>query len=57
MIKDELAGGKDIFIRVYQLPVIARDRFDAELHKAQELNTIFESTRIMLAEKIKEILF
>ncbi len=57
LIKDELAGGKDIFIRIYQLPVIARGNLDADVHKGQQLNVIFEKARTRLRERINNILF
>jgi 5-methylcytosine-specific restriction enzyme subunit McrC len=56
IIKDELAGGKEIRIRVYQLPVIARDIFEAEFNPDQELCVMFDGAKIRLVERVKEIL-
>ncbi len=55
-IKDALAGGKEILIRVYQLPIINRELFKTEISNKTDLNELFEITRQDLKNKIEEIL-
>lgn len=55
-IKDTLAGGKEIFIKAYQLPIINRALLDAELETKTDLSELFELTRQELKNKIEKIL-
>jgi 5-methylcytosine-specific restriction enzyme subunit McrC len=55
-IKDALAGGKEILIRAYQLPIINRDLLDEDFLTKTDLSEMFESTRQELAAKIRDIL-
>lgn len=55
-IKDALAGGKEILIRAFQLPIINRSLLKKELAIKTDLKDLFESTRRELMEKIEKIL-
>lgn len=55
-IKDALAGGKEIFIRAFQLPIINRELLESELNTKTDLSELFESTRQQLINKIEKIL-
>lgn len=55
-IKDALAGGKEILIRAFQLPIINRGLLKKDLLANTNLNELFETTRQDLKNKIEEIL-
>jgi 5-methylcytosine-specific restriction enzyme subunit McrC len=56
VIKDELADGKTIQIKSYQLPIINRGAF-TESHKAEDsLSEMFEETKELLIQRVKAIL-
>jgi 5-methylcytosine-specific restriction enzyme subunit McrC len=55
-IKDALAGGKEILIRAFQLPIINRGLLKKDLLTNTNLNELFETTRLDLKNKIEEIL-
>lgn len=55
-IKDALAGGKEILIRVFQLPIINAELLEKDLSHKTDLNELFETTRKDLKNKIEEIL-
>jgi len=55
-IKDALAGGKEILIRAFQLPIINRGLLKKDLLTKTNLNELFETTRQDLKNKIEEIL-
>ena len=55
-IKDALAGGKEILIRVFQLPIINAELLEKDLSHKTDLNELFETTREDLKNKIEEIL-
>jgi hypothetical protein len=55
-IKDALAGGKEILIRAFQLPIINRELLKKDLLTKTNLNELFETTRQDLKNKIEEIL-
>jgi 5-methylcytosine-specific restriction enzyme subunit McrC len=55
-IKDALAGGKEILIRAFQLPIINRELLKKDLLTKTNLNELFETTRLDLKNKIEEIL-
>lgn len=56
-IKDALAGGKEILIRAFQLPIINRDLIYKELVPKTDLKDLFESTRQELVNKMQIILW
>lgn len=56
-IKDALAGGKEILIRAFQLPIINRDLIYKELALKTDLKDLFESTRQDLVNKMQIILW
>jgi 5-methylcytosine-specific restriction enzyme subunit McrC len=56
IIKDELAGGSEISIKTYQLPVINRQLFENETNENLELKNIFRDTKIKLKNRLEEIL-
>jgi 5-methylcytosine-specific restriction enzyme subunit McrC len=55
-IKDALAGGKEILIRAFQLPIINRELLEKDFLTKTDLSELFESTRQELINKIEEIL-
>jgi 5-methylcytosine-specific restriction enzyme subunit McrC len=55
-IKDALASGKEILIRVFQLPIINKELLEKELSNRTVLNELFETTRQELINKIQQIL-
>jgi 5-methylcytosine-specific restriction enzyme subunit McrC len=56
IIKDALAGGKEILISAFQIPIINRYLLDKELVTTTNLKDLFESTRQELVNRIKKIL-
>jgi 5-methylcytosine-specific restriction enzyme subunit McrC len=56
IIKDALAGGKEILIRAFQLPIINRELLEKGLLTQTDLKELFETTRQELINKIEEIL-
>lgn len=55
-IKDALADGKEISIKVFQLPIINRALLETDLEEKTDLSELFESTRQELINKIEKIL-
>lgn len=55
-IKDALAGDKEISIKAFQLPIINRDLLGSDLVAKIDLSELFDSTRLELIRKLKEIL-
>src|SRR5690554_6781034 len=55
-IKDALAGGKEILIKAFQLPIINRQLLNTALKEKTDLSELFESTKLDLKNKIKGIL-
>ena len=55
-IKDALAGGKEISIRAFQLPIINRALLETDLEAKTGLSELFETTRQELIIKIEKIL-
>jgi 5-methylcytosine-specific restriction enzyme subunit McrC len=55
-IKDALAGGKEILIRAFQLPIINRGLLKKDLSPNSDLFELFKTTRQELKAKIEEIL-
>jgi 5-methylcytosine-specific restriction enzyme subunit McrC len=56
IIKDALAGGTEILIKAFQLPIINRELLQKEFLSNTTLNELFLSTRQELKIKIEEIL-
>ena len=56
-IKDALAGGKEILIKAFQLPIINRQLLNTALKEKTDLSELFESTKLDLKNKIKGFLF
>jgi 5-methylcytosine-specific restriction enzyme subunit McrC len=56
IIKDELADGREINVRAYQLPIINRDLFNSTKNAEIELTKKFYETKIKLIERLKGIL-
>ncbi len=56
VIKDALAGDKEITIKAFQLPILNKDILKLELNPNIDLKALFESTKIELKEKIERIL-
>lgn len=54
-IKDELAEGKSIHIRAFQLPVLNKDILKSEFNSTNDLKTIFEPTKAALKLKLEKI--
>ncbi len=55
-IKDDLANGKEISIRAFQLPILNVPLLEQGLDTNTNLNELFESTKEDLKTKIEEIL-
>ncbi|MCB0729127.1 MAG: hypothetical protein KDD00_16790, partial [Ignavibacteriae bacterium] len=55
-IIDELAGGRKINIKAFQLPVLNKEVLNQELEKNIDLSNMFEITKNELKDKIKEII-
>lgn len=55
-IKDALAQDKEISVKAFQLPIINRELFSAELEAKTYLNDLFETTKEELKTKIKMVL-
>jgi 5-methylcytosine-specific restriction enzyme subunit McrC len=56
IIIDELADGIDINIKSYQLPILNRALLNQTDTKEIELTKLFDTTKVKLEERIKEIL-
>jgi 5-methylcytosine-specific restriction enzyme subunit McrC len=56
IIKDALAGGKEISIRAFQLPIINHELLNSVLVTKTDLSDLFESTRQELINKLEKIL-
>jgi len=56
IIKDELAGGKEVRIKAFQLPILNTEVLNQELRKNVELNQLFEKTKNDLKERIVEVI-
>lgn len=55
-IKDDLANGKEISIRAFQLPILNVPLLEQDLDTSTDLNELFQSTKEELKTKIEEIL-
>lgn len=55
-IKDDLANGKEISIRAFQLPILNLTLLEQGLETNTDLNELFKSTKEELKTKIEEIL-
>jgi len=55
-IKDELAGGVNINIKAYQLPIINHELFSSNGQEESDLHATFEQTKNLLSKRIKEVL-
>ena len=55
-IKDDLANGKEISIRAFQLPIINRALLETDLEMKTDLSDLFESTKQELINRIEKIL-
>jgi len=55
-IKDDLANGKEISIRAFQLPILNLTLLEQGLEINTDLNELFKSTKEKLKTKIEEIL-
>ena len=56
IIKDSLAGGKDIKIRFYQIPIIDKKMFEKNYNKNQILDLQFDDLKIKLLNEINLII-
>ena len=56
VIEDELADGKAIQIKSYQLPVINRGLFAAPFDAERTLSEVFEETKYLLIEELERVL-
>jgi 5-methylcytosine-specific restriction enzyme subunit McrC len=56
-IKDELAEGKTVNIRAYQIPVLNREILEEEFNPSVDLKTLFGPTRKALQKRLENILF
>ena len=56
MIKDSLAGDKEIIIKAFQLPIINRELMANDLILTKDLKDIFEDTKIGLKNRIRNII-
>lgn len=56
LIKDQLAGGKDITIKMFQIPIIDRDLIGKPFEKQQLLSDLFADTQVLLKSKLEKIL-
>lgn len=56
VIEDALAGGKEIRIFAYQLPIINRELFREPTSEASNLQVLFENTRSGLKTSLEKIL-
>lgn len=55
-IKDELAQGAEIDIKTFQKPIINRELFSQQNVIETDLAKMFEETKEILIERLKEIL-
>jgi 5-methylcytosine-specific restriction enzyme subunit McrC len=55
-IRDELADGRIINVKAYQIPVLNREILSADFNPSNDLKTLFEPTRIELKRKLNKIL-
>jgi len=53
IIKDALANGKEISVKVFQLPVVNSELLDKTLESGIDLREIFKSTREKLIKRLK----
>lgn len=56
MIKDSLAGDKEIIIKAFQLPIINRELMTNDLISTKDLKDLFEATKIGLKNRIRNII-
>ncbi|MDB4656060.1 McrC family protein [Flavobacteriales bacterium] len=54
-IRDELADGKSVHIRAFQLPILNLDVLKSEFESKNDLKTLFEPTRTALKERFENI--
>ncbi|TCK80649.1 McrC family protein [Albibacterium bauzanense] len=55
IIEDTLAGNRKIFIKAFKLPFLSLEVLNTGLDFSLDINTLFESTRAKLSEKILNI--
>lgn len=56
IIKDTLAGEKEIIIKAFQLPFLNKEIMKLDLYKNKTLNELFENTKNELISKLKKII-
>jgi 5-methylcytosine-specific restriction enzyme subunit McrC len=56
IIKDAIAGGKEISVKAFQLPILNLEILNMELDPKTDLIELFELTKIQLKNKIQQIL-
>ena len=56
VIKDDLAGGEEIYIKAFQLPILNKELLTQPLDSTMRLDSLFDSTRLALISQINEIL-
>jgi len=56
VIKDDLAGGEEIHIKAFQLPILNKELLTQPLDSTLRLDSLFDSTRLALISQINEIL-
>lgn len=55
-LKDTLADGKEILIKIFQLPIIERALLERPFETKINLSKLFEPTRLRLVSRLEEIL-
>lgn len=55
VIEDALAGGRKVWVRSYQLPVVDRGLFDEGIDLSASLGDMFEEMKIALIESIEKV--
>ena len=55
IIKDTLAGDKEINVKVFQLPVINKEILNLDIDRNKDLNELFEDSKRGLAERIGRV--
>jgi 5-methylcytosine-specific restriction enzyme subunit McrC len=55
-LKDTLADGKEILIKIFQLPIIERILLERPFETNINLSKLFEPTRLRLVSRLEEIL-
>jgi len=55
IIKDTLAGDKEINVKVFQLPVLNKEILNLDIDRNKDLNELFEDSKRGLAERIGRV--